>query len=372
MRKEATGRKRALRATALLAGGAVLALGSAASRATDVTLPPVTVGAGIITSFDNENPQAGGTVSSTNRFKLDSIRLYLNGSITDTIKMTFDTEYSSADNSVKVLDALGRFEYSDTINVWAGRFLPPSDRANLAGPYYADDWNPFAGGVADFYPSVATGRDNGIAYWGQFGIVKVQAGLFDGPSAQGAAVAGTASAGIGNNKIISALRVMTDFWDPENGYYLNGTYYGEKDILSVAAVVQNEGSDTTEGGTKGGTAYDIEGLLEKKMGTAGSVSLEGEYQHDSGLINSSKGWSAKASYLFPQVVGVGKFEVLGKYIDKTTDGTAISPSFTSKTKEVNVNYIIKGFNARAGVFYLDSDVVGGTARTIGAKLQLQM
>jgi len=372
MGKEGRGKKARLRTTAMLAGGAVLALGAAGARAADVTLPPVTLGAGLITSFDNENPQAGGTVSNTDRFKLESIRIYINGGVTDNIKFTFNTEYSSTDNSVKVLDGIGRFEYSDAVNVWAGRFLPPSDRANLAGPYYADDWNPFAGGVADFYPGVYTGRDNGVAYWGQFGILKVQAGVFDGPSAQGAAVANTPPPGVGNNKVISALRVMADFWDPENGYYLNGTYYGEKDILSLGVAVQNEGSDLSEGGTKGGTAYDIDGLLEKKLGTSGSVSLEAEYQHDSGLVFASNGWSTKASYLFPQVVGVGKFEVLGKYVDKTTDGTGGNPNFTSKTKEINLNYIIKGFNARTGIFFLDSDVVGGTARTIGAKLQLQL
>jgi len=372
MGKEGRGKKARLRTTAMLAGGAVLALGAAGARAADVTLPPVTLGAGLITSFDNQNPQAGGTVSNTDRFKLESIRIYINGGVTDNIKFTFNTEYSSTDNSVKVLDGIGRFEYSDAVNVWAGRFLPPSDRANLAGAYYADDWNPFAGGVADFYPGVYTGRDNGVAYWGQFGILKVQAGVFDGPSAQGAAVANTPPPGVGNNKVISALRVMADFWDPENGYYLNGTYYGEKDILSLGVAVQNEGSDLSEGGTKGGTAYDIDGLLEKKLGTSGSVSLEAEYQHDSGLVFASNGWSTKASYLFPQVVGVGKFEVLGKYVDKTTDGTGGNPNFTSKTKEINLNYIIKGFNARTGIFFLDSDVVGGTARTIGAKLQLQL
>ncbi len=29
--------------------------------------------------------------------------------------------------------------------------------------------------------------------------------------------------------------------------------------------------------------------------------------------DSSNGWYALASYLFPQVIGIGKFQVLGKY-----------------------------------------------------------
>ena len=78
------------------------------------------------------------------------------------------------------MDAIGRFEFNQYVNIWAGRFLPPSDRANLYGPYYANDWTPYADGVADYYPNVAIGRDNGVAYWGDFGLAKVQLGLFDG------------------------------------------------------------------------------------------------------------------------------------------------------------------------------------------------
>jgi hypothetical protein len=78
------------------------------------------------------------------------------------------------------MDAIGRFEHNNHFNIWAGRFLPPSDRATFYGPYYANDWAPYAYGVAGFYPDVAQGRDNGVAYWGDFGMLKVQVGAFDG------------------------------------------------------------------------------------------------------------------------------------------------------------------------------------------------
>ncbi len=59
---------------------------------------------------------------------------------------------------MEVLDAIARFEFSDELNIWAGRFLPPSDRANLHGPYYANEWSVFIDGVQDGYASVADGR----------------------------------------------------------------------------------------------------------------------------------------------------------------------------------------------------------------------
>ncbi len=349
------------------ATGAAMLVGGLQAAQADISLPPITVGAGLQTNFydcDKGCINSPGTVpsgdSSVDGFALDSIRLYVNGAVTNQIKFTFNTEYTgSGTNTVGVLDAIGRFEFSDKFNIWAGRFLPPSDRANLYGPYYANNWAPYADGVADFYPDVATGRDNGVAYWGQFGILKVQAGAFDGQSLN--------SAVADKSKILTAARLMLDFWDPEPGYYLNGTYYGDKDILSVGLVAQNQDSKTV---------WNIDGLLEKKLPNLGVVSLEAEYLKDNGLTAAtpSDGWYGLASYLFPQVVGIGKVQILGKYSHKSIDATSLTPSDEVKTSEVDLNYVIKGFNARVGLYFLDQkdDVSDLSKQEYGLKLQLQI
>jgi hypothetical protein len=348
-----------------------LTIGVADHARADISVPPVTIGAGIQTNFyscDKACIYSPGTIasgdSSVEGFALDSIRLYVNGSVTDQIKLTFDTEYTgSGTNRVGVLDAIGRFEFSDQLNIWAGRFLPPSDRANLYGPYYANDWAPYADGVADFYPSVATGRDNGVAYWGQFGILKLSVGAFDGGSLN--------SAVNDRSKLLYAARAQLDFWDPEKGYYLNGTYYGEKDLLALGLTAQNQDSKT---------AYSVDGLLEKKLPNLGVVTVEAEYQRDNGLTEAATndGWYGLAAYLFPQVVGIGKFQVLGKYSQKTVEafmtGDGLTPSDKLKTTEVNVNYIIKSFNARVGFYFLHQkdDDAKFSPHEIGIKLQLQI
>jgi len=338
----------------------------------DISLPPITVGAGLQTNFYDCNKgciNSPGTVpsgdSSVDGFALDSIRLYVNGAVTNQIKFTFNTEYTgSGTNTVGVLDAIGRFEFSDKFNIWAGRFLPPSDRANLYGPYYANNWAPYADGVADFYPDVATGRDNGVAYWGQFNILKVQVGAFDGQSLN--------SAVADKSKILTAARLTLDFWDPEPGYYLNGTYYGDKDILSLGLVGQNQ---------DGKTVWNVDGLLEKKLPNLGVVSVEAEYLKDNGLTSAtpSDGWYGLASYLFPQVVGIGKVQILGKYSHKSIDSaysdtSGYTPSDQVKTSEVDLNYIIKGFNARVGLYFLDQkdDISDLSKQEYGLKLQLQI
>jgi len=115
------------------------------SRA-QINLGPVTVGAGMRTSFEHTEPDHG---DSTDKFMLDSVRLYVNGPVTKDIKFMFNTEYDQSTNKVGVLDAVARFEFSPEVNVWAGRFLPPSDRANLYGPYYAHQWGVYTDGVQD-------------------------------------------------------------------------------------------------------------------------------------------------------------------------------------------------------------------------------
>lgn len=362
---------------AAAASAALLAAHPGTAKADTEVLPGVTVGAGLEASLFNcdkaciYSPSSVPTGdSSVTGFALNSIRLYVNGSVTNTIKLTFDTEYTGSgsgagSDKVEVLDAIARFEFSDYVNIWAGRFLEPSDRANLAGPYYANDWTPFADGIADYYPGIENGRDNGAAYWGDFGIAKVQLGVFDGESLGGTAVKDS-------SKLLYAGRVMLDFWDKEKGYYLNGSYYGDKDILSVGAVVQSLDSKT---------AWDIDGLMEKKLGTSGAVTVEAEYQKDNGLnannFNNAAndGWSVLASYLFPQVIGIGKFQLLAKYGDKTFDATAITASNQIRTTEVDVNYIIKEFNAKVGLYYLgqtESDPGTLSPTEVGLKLQLQM
>ena len=116
--------------------------------------PTVSVGGGVRTSFVHSEPAEG---DSTDKFLLDSARLYFNGSVTPKIKFMFNTEYNGATNDVGVLDAVAQLSASPKLNLWVGRFLPPSDRANLYGPYYANHWNVYTDGLQNGHlHSVAT------------------------------------------------------------------------------------------------------------------------------------------------------------------------------------------------------------------------
>jgi hypothetical protein len=334
-------------------------------RAQDAQLPPVTVGAGAQTSFVHNDPEKGDAIDS---FPLNSVRLYVSGSAAKKVKFMFNTEYESKSDHLAVLDAAAQFEISDKLNIWMGQLIAPSDRANLYGPYYSNQWAPYNDGVQDGYPSVGvpgccTGRDRGVLYWGQFDKVKVSGGVFDGATATG------------TSTVLSAGRVQVDFWDPEAGYYLNGTYYGAKNLLAIGVAGEVQGSDKS--------AWNADFLLEKKVPGGGAFTLESEYAKYSklggykGNYAEDEGGYGLASYLFPPMMGVtGRFQVLGKYAKATYSKglTALNPKYDQKTTEVNFNYIIKDFNARVMFFFRDQrfSAVESNNKQFGVGLQLQM
>jgi hypothetical protein len=338
-------------------------------HAQDANTPTVTVGGGVQTSFLHHEPDGG---EGTDSFRLNSLRLYFNGSASDNIKFMVNTDISyggslgapnaEQNTDFQILDAVAQVEVSDKLNVWVGRFLPPSDRANLYGPYYAHHWAVFADGVQDGYPFVFQGRSNGAAYWGQFDKVKLSVGAFDGASATG------------DPTLIGAGRVQVDFWDPEPGYYLNGTFYGEKNILAIGFAGQKQGEDQN--------AFSADFLMERKVPGGGAVSVEAEWaKYDrlggyNGLYRTNDGGYLLGAYLFPQMVGPGQFEILGKYAHaRFRDGlTVLDGDYDQKTTEVDFNYIIRQFNARMMIFLkkTDYDAIRTDDFQFGVGLQLQM
>jgi hypothetical protein len=345
-------------------GVLILAAPSLYAQTTDAFQPSLSVGAGIQGSYQHTAPDGGDPLD---QFTLNHARLYFSGNITTNIDAMLNTDYNSTTNNMEILDAVGEFHTSPMFNVWAGRFLPPSDRANLYGPFYSNEWAVFSDGIQDGYPFVFQGRDNGIAYWGDFkegtAKIKVSTGVFDGSSADN------------RNDVIWASRVQVDLWDPEAGYYLNGTYYGDKNLLALGVASQVQG---------GKTATTADFLLEKKVLNGGAFTIESEYSRYNGLGGysanyvKSEGAYGLVSMLFPKEVGIGKIEVLGKFAEaEFTDGVppiTSNPSYRQKTTEVNLGYVIKQFDARVIAFGKDT-VFNGVNKDFwqaGVGLQFQL
>ena len=235
----------------------------------------ISLGVGMRAELGVQKGASGGDWEKDLEF--DNGRIYINGSIFKGVGFEFNTDTNlaglgepppapgtSPDDDIRILDAIAKFKFSDAVQVWAGRFLPPSDRANLSGPYFLNTWN--FPGIPWKYTQIWAGRDNGGAVWGQFkgGKFKYQVGAFQG----------NANSGAPN----IAARLTLNLLDPEPGYYNASTYYGKKDILAIGAVyqVQPGGSmgalDTPTSSlfsSQGKTAFqawNIDLMFEKKLG----------------------------------------------------------------------------------------------------------
>ncbi len=279
-------------------------------------------------SSPGPGPTAGNSVGITT---LD-VRPYISGQVFSIIKFEGNLDLNNSDlGRIHVLDAVAKFEPNDLINVWLGRFLPPSDRANLSGPYYQNAWNfPSTNG----YPSIYAGRADGAALWGQVdkGRFKYQAGYFtlnpSTPSDQG----------------IYAGRLVFNFLDPEPGYYNSSTYYGTKDILALGGAIQyqQQGAVVTPTDRRDLLAFNVDLLAEKRLPIGGgdTVTVEGAYYN---FNKGSQGWSffALASYLFASKIWIGQFQPMARY-------QHVVPTGGDATHIVDggVNYIMDGHKTR--------------------------
>src|SRR5215210_975514 len=169
----------------------------------------VTAGFGLRTSYTSLQRAAPNGTDRSNDFNLDNVRLYLGGHYGSVIKGTFNTERtggpaSSGGDGIRVMDAIAQFEFTDSFNFWIGRMLPPSDRANLAGPFYALPYS--YPGIVSNYPNLAVGRDNGGMVWGKFvgGKVTYSIGAFEGHN-KNAALSGA------TDKLLYAARLNVNF-----------------------------------------------------------------------------------------------------------------------------------------------------------------
>ncbi|NOT66142.1 MAG: porin [Methylotenera sp.] len=340
----------------------------------------LSVGFGMRAGYSSvEDAAANG--SRSNDFTLDSARLYLSGSFNKYIKGMLNTEKSNGE-SWEVIDANVQLQMTPEIAIWAGRFLSPSDRANMAGPYYS-----MGGG---YWSNIASrygwnggiiGRDEGVAIVGSAMDNKIgySFGAFEGQNifrfsgvnaqSQSSVAAKTLNA---DDKLMYAGRVQVDFWDAEPGYYGTGNYFGAADILAVGIA----GRQKTDGAislTKAGdyTSYSADFLLEKKDVGPGTASLEAAYYDydtdDVFLSEQGKAYSAGAAYLFNEPIGWGKFMPFVRYQTFKPD-----TNIDVKKYEVGTNYVIAPYNALISAIYSDTKTDGASSvNAINVSMQFQ-
>jgi hypothetical protein len=267
------------------------------------------------------------------------------------------------------MDAIMQFEFMPEFNIWMGRMLPPSDRANLYGPFFALPWS--YPGVASNYPQLAVGRDNGVMVWGKPFNQKLvySVGLFEGHNR-------AANLSNGADKLLYAGRLAFNIWDPEPApaHYTGGWYGGSKDIFTVALAGFSQQKGVGTAARPGNlTVWNTDVLLEKKF-AAGVPTFEGAYyKYKLGAVDcgtaepgsvacgtnannvggqvDGKSYLLGAAFLIGQKVGWGQFQPFVRYqkYNRNLSHTSV------KQMDYGLNYIIKGPNAKVALMYSKVD-----------------
>ncbi|TMQ31173.1 MAG: hypothetical protein E6K65_02370 [Nitrospirae bacterium] len=147
----------------------------------------ISLGMGTRTSFNMVEDGSANRAQYSNSFGVNNARIYINGKIHKYVGFEFNTECFNCNvgggstagfggnSNVGLLDAIGKFEINELVNVWFGRMLVPTERGELNGPFYhavfdgfrtpfnqSDFSGNFGKGGAGLY-----GRDNGATFFGK-------------------------------------------------------------------------------------------------------------------------------------------------------------------------------------------------------------
>ena len=356
----------------------------------------ISIGMGTRMSFNSIEDGSASGAQWSNEFKIDNARIYINGGIHKYVKFAFNTEcfncnvgsgqnHFAGSANIGLLDAIGQFEFTEKVNFWVGRTLVPTERGELNGPFYhavfdgfrtpfnpADASGNFGAGGAGLY-----GRDNGAVFFGKVHpggthlqyVASVFTGLRSGPGA------GPNQ----RNTLKYAGRLTWNLLNDESnpGYYTSGTYYGTAgDILALAVGGEYQNAGAGSNANKSAFGSFVSDILFEKVlpNNNGVFTANAEYKRywaqnlaaggdiDCFCMFSGSSVTAYALYLFPQEVGIGRFQPYGRYTFVNSVHTSALEEF-----EFGTNYVISGHNARISAFWRTGSLApAGGPTTLGA------
>lgn len=319
-----------------------------------------------------EDAATNGTDHSFNP-ATENMRLYTVSQVHKNIQVEYNTELNG--DSINVLDAVAKLDLG-VFDLWLGRQLPPSDRANMDGPFYLN--------AAWAYPMVQSfgnqgqfaGRDDGIAIHGDAngGKFKWAYGIFEG--LEGGADQGD------NVRHTGSLTYAFD--DAEPGFYSGSTYFGAKKVTTLNFAMHLEedgvGSSATDQGDF--TGYSVDALIERTLGNGAVVDLEGAY-YDwdtddtfDNTITQGDSFFVLASYLMPNRVSLGgiggQFQPYTRYQGYNRDmkNDTGKTGYTDRI-EAGLNFVIDAFNAKVTALWQQTEDVTTVDRyVLGMQFQL--
>jgi hypothetical protein len=114
--------------------------------------------------------------------------------------------------------------------------------------------------------------------------------------------------------------------------------------------------------------FNADFLFEKKLGSAGTVSLEGAFYKFSGNFEPvDNSWFALASYLIPAEIGIGRLQPLVRFQQakpKPDNGTW-------RLIDAGLGYVVDEYAMRIALNYQNSDIAGTKGNSLQLGVQIQ-
>lgn len=241
---------------------------------------------------------------------VDGAVLAIGGELDKHLRLQINALRVPTTGAITVADAIVQVDVAPFLQVWAGRMLPPLDRALLTGPFFGVLYDP---PVASAYPSVLPGgRDDGVSLWGAFleGRLKYEVGGFRGR--------------VGAPNLFAfpmfAARVSYSLWDPEPGYYASGTYLGARKTLTLAlhGRYQRDGVKFADGSPGRYAGFGLDALAERDLGPVlGTLELGGA-RYDALSSADPTAFEGVGAYatlagMWLKPLGIGRLQVGARY-----------------------------------------------------------
>lgn len=250
-----------------------------------------------------------------------------------------------SDGHVGILDLIAQLEPDPGFNFWIGRMLVPSDRSNFSGPYFMAPWN-YPGAFGAGPQEGPFGRNDGATVWGGFGggLLKYYVGAFN-------------LYGKAGQQPLFTGRLNLSLLNPEPGYYNSSTYYG-KDILAIGVGGQYQKFFSTSATLPPSnySLFNADILFEKDLSGSGVVDLEGAFYNYTGDGENKKfSYYALASYLTPDMPGIGKFQPLVRVQQSKPKADGVK---TGTSVDAQVGYVVDGYSTRFALGFEHSEGFG--------------
>lgn len=326
-------------------------------------LPPISVGA-----WTRVGATIQGATDSTklNDVRMDTayVELHAGGKIHKKVGVTLNLNgnissfappgggMGEGGSYVGIMDAIIQGDFMDEFHIWAGHLLVPVDRANASGPFFMIPWNypGFIGAAVGAPKEGPFGRNNGVVVWGDIngGQLTYLAGAFD-------------SADVTTSPLFSG-RLRLALFDKEGGFWGNGSYFGEKDLLTIGVGGQfqsNGSSSMTE--EKDFATVNADVLFEKKLGGGSFFTAEGAYYHYKVADGSvSDHFYVLGAYATPEL-GIGSIQPMVRYQWMKVQGPGDVKPWNL---DAGVSLLIKGPALRLLATYSHNDFGDTTSEAI--------